>query len=104
MTVDEGASQFIQPPAGYSRAQWTRADGQPLPAGVYQNGNTLQILAARPEHSGTYYCLIYGADGNPVNVPYEVRVQPTDTAHSHAGKLKRKRIYIKFSCFISAFR
>ncbi|CAF4778594.1 unnamed protein product, partial [Rotaria magnacalcarata] len=56
LSINEGASQLIQPPADYHQAIWTRADGQPFSSGISQHGNALNIAGARPEHSGTYDC------------------------------------------------
>lgn len=75
LSISEGSSQFIQPPSDYYQAQWTRADNQPFSSGIQQSGNALQITGARPDHSGTYYCQLYGADGTQVRVPYEIHVQ-----------------------------
>ena len=75
LTLNEGSSQFIQPPSEYYQAQWTRGDNQPLPSGIQQSGNGLQIAHARPDHSGTYYCTLYGTDGVPVRVPYVIDVR-----------------------------
>lgn len=66
---------MIQPPSGYYRVQWSRGGGQPLPSGIYQEGNALQISSARPDQSGTYICELVGNDGASVNAPYEIRVQ-----------------------------
>ena len=86
MSIGEGANQLIQPQSGYYRADWTRADGQPLPEGVFQNGNALQIEGARPEHSGTYNCVLYGDNGEMTTVPYEVRVQGGGAHPPPSGK------------------
>jgi len=75
LAINEGDNQLIQPPGGYYRVQWSRAGGQPLPSGISQNGNGLQIVGARPDHSGTYYCELLQSDGTPLTVPYEIRVQ-----------------------------
>ncbi|CAF1607632.1 unnamed protein product [Rotaria magnacalcarata] len=78
LTITEGASQLIQPQGFYQRVYWRREPGQLFPAGVYQNGNALQINSARPDHSGTYYCDLYGSDGSLMSIPYEVRVRAAD--------------------------
>jgi hypothetical protein len=87
LTIDEGASQSIQPLGAYYSVQWRRDSGQPLPSGIYQNGNALQISSARPDQSGTYYCELHGADGIPLSVPYEIRVRQGDRPHPFGGKL-----------------
>lgn len=80
-SIQPGANQLIEPQGNYYRVDWTRADGQPFPAGIYQTGNGLSINGARPEHSGTYYCVLYDANGNPTTVPYEIRVE--GSSHEH---------------------
>ena len=75
LTIAEGSSQLIQPQGAFYRVQWRRERNQPLPSGIYQNGNALQISGARPDQSGLYYCEVSGADGTPITIPYEVRVQ-----------------------------
>ena len=87
LNLQEGASQLIQPQGAYYRVQWRRDRDQPLPSGFYQNGNALQISNARPDQSGTYFCELYGADGTPVTVPYEIRVRPGDRPPLPSGKL-----------------
>jgi hypothetical protein len=86
LSIGEGVSQLIQPQSGYYRADWTRADGQPLPEGVFQNGNALQIEGARPEHSGTYNCVLYGDNGEITNVPYVIRVEGGSARPPPSGK------------------
>ncbi len=86
MIIAEGASQLIQPQGAYYRVEWHRDGGQPLPSGIFQNGNALQITGARPDHSGTYYCELYGVDGIPITARYEIRVQPGDRPHLSGGK------------------
>ncbi|CAF3522929.1 unnamed protein product [Rotaria socialis] len=85
LSINEGASQLIHPPADYHQAIWTRADGQPFSSGISQHGNALNIAGARPEHSGIYYCELYGVDGNPVKVPYEIQVQASPRPHPVGG-------------------
>ncbi|CAM4742403.1 unnamed protein product [Rotaria magnacalcarata] len=85
LSINEGASQLIQPPADYYQAIWTRADGQPFSSGISQHGNALNIAGARPEHSGTYDCELYGVDGNPVKVSYEIHVQASPRPHPVGG-------------------
>jgi hypothetical protein len=86
LNIVEGASQLIQPQGAYYRVQWRRDRGQSLPSGIYQNGNALQISGARPDHSGTYYCDMQGADGTPVTVPYEIRVQTGERQQPSGGQ------------------
>ena len=86
MTIAEGTSQTIQPQGGYYRVQWRRADGPGLPTGIYQDGSSLQIAGALPNHSGTYYCELHGSDGAPITVPYEIRVQATSHGHASASE------------------
>lgn len=76
---------MIQPPGGYYRAQWSRAGGQPLPSGIYQSGNGLQISNARPDQSGTYMCELTGNDGARVNAPYEIQVRAGDRQQPASG-------------------
>lgn len=94
LSIEEGASQLIQPPGGYYRVQWTRAGGQPLPSGIYQNGNALQITSARPDQSGTYICELTGADGVPVNAPYEIRIRASERQPPIGGKFKYEKLYL----------
>jgi hypothetical protein len=89
--VQEGSSQLIQPQNAYYQVKWMRADGQPFPSGIYQNGNDLQINGARAEHSGTYYCELYDANGTPTTVPYEIRVQANDRQGLSGGKTHGNR-------------
>ena len=86
LNIAEGTNQLIQPQGVYYNVQWRRDGGQSLPSGVYQNGNALQITNAQPDQSGTYYCDIYGADGIPINVPYEIRVRAADRPQPSSGK------------------
>ena len=95
LTLSEGANQLIQPQGGYYRVQWRRENGQPLPSGIYQNGNGLQITNARHDHSGTYICELYGASGAPQIVSYEIRVNPGPTHQPGSGK----RRTIDWNCF-----
>lgn len=96
LTVNEGETKLIQPQGTYYRVYWRREGSAQLPAGVSQNGNGLQISGARPDQSGTYYCELYGADGTPTSVPYEVRVLASDRPHAVSGKLiDEKIIYIQ---------
>ncbi|CAF4524399.1 unnamed protein product [Rotaria socialis] len=85
LTIAEGASQLIQPQGFYQRVYWRRDAGQSFPAGVYQSGNALQINSARPDHSGTYYCDLYGSDGSLMSIPYEVRVRAADRPYGPSG-------------------
>lgn len=78
MTITEGSNQLIQPQGYFERVYWRRDAGQPLPAGVYQSGNGLQITNAQPEYSGLYYADLYSVGGSYVSVPYEVRVRQAD--------------------------
>lgn len=80
LSIHAGGNQLIHAPSGY-QAFWTRADGQPLPSGVSQTGNDLQIAGARPEHSGTYNCELYGSDGAPIRATYEIHVQGHGRPH-----------------------
>ncbi len=91
MIISEGASQLIQPPGGYYQVQWRRDGGQPLPSGVYQSGNALQITNARPDQSGTYYCELYGADGIPASIPYEIRVRAAARPYPAGSKFIKKK-------------
>ncbi len=91
LIIAAGSSQLIQPQGAYYQVQWRRDGGQPLPSGVYQNGNGLQITDARPDHSGTYYCELYGADGLPTSIPYEIRVRAGDRPHPSGGKFIKKK-------------
>ena len=77
---------MIQPQGAYYRVQWRREGGQPLPSGVYQNGNALQITNARPDQSGVYLCELATADGTPVTASYEIRVRPSDRPQPSGGK------------------
>lgn len=96
LVLNEGESKFVQPQGSYYRVFWRR-DGSPqLPSGVSQNGNGLQITSAKPEHSGTYYCELYGADGVPKSIPYEIRVQAGERPQSSGNKLIKN----KDNCFI----
>lgn len=90
MAIAEGANQLIQPQGAYYRVQWRREGGQPLPSGVYQNGNALQLTNARPDQSGVYLCELVTADGTPVTASYEIRVRPTDRPPLSGGKCLRK--------------
>ena len=83
--IEEGSSQLIQSPSGYYRAQWSRAGGQPLPSGMSQSGNGLQISNARPDQSGTYNCELTGNDGVRVNAPYEIQVRAGDRQSPASG-------------------
>jgi hypothetical protein len=94
LTLDEGASQYIQPPPGYYSVKWTRADGQPFPPAIYQHGNLLQINNARPEYAGTYYCQVYRADGSSNNYPFELRVRPGH--HTIVGKCRINKKNVVF--------
>ena len=94
MNLQEGASQVILPQGAYYRVQWRRDRDQPLPSGIYQNGNALQISNARPDQSGTYFCELYGADGTPVTVPYEIRVRPGDRPPLTGGKFKPSAVHV----------
>ena len=85
LSIAAGSSQAIQPQGGYYRVQWRRGDNQGFPSGLYQDGDALRIVNARPDHSGTYYCELYGADGRQVTVPYEIRVQGSDHGSSGTG-------------------
>ena len=85
LSIREGSNQLIQPPSEYVGAQWTRGEGQPLPSGISQHGNALQITGARSDHSGTYYCDLYGADGRSTRVQYEIHVQPVDKLQPAGG-------------------
>ena len=86
LNIAEGASQLIQPRGAFYRVQWRRDRGQPLPSGFYQNGNALQISGARPDQSGVYYCEVFGADGTPVTIPYEIRVQAGERPQPSGGE------------------
>ncbi|CAF3691198.1 unnamed protein product [Adineta steineri] len=92
LTINEGTSHLIQPQGSYYRAQWRRDGSQALPSGIYQNGNGLQITGARPDHSGTYYCELYGPDGTPITVPYVIHVQHDGRAPVVSGGPPRIRI------------
>ncbi|CAF1253140.1 unnamed protein product [Adineta ricciae] len=92
LTIAEGTSRTIQPQGGYYRVHWRRADGPGLPAGIYQDGSSLQIAGARPDHSGNYYCELHGSDGAPITVPYEIRVQAAGHGHASASGSPRIRI------------
>lgn len=87
LTLAEGATQIIQPQGGFYRVQWRRERGQPLPSGIYQNGNGLQISGARPDHTGTYYFEYIGPSGEPIVVPYEIRVVGGGRHPPATGKL-----------------
>ncbi|CAF1504705.1 unnamed protein product [Adineta ricciae] len=89
LSIEEGANQLIQAPAGYYRAYWTRQDGQNLPSNIYQRGNDLQITNARSDHSGTYYCELYNVDGTRTTIPYEIRIQRSYTHHSFDNHLPK---------------
>ncbi|UJR23322.1 hypothetical protein I4U23_026336 [Adineta vaga] len=80
LIIAEGSSQTVQPQGGYYRVYWRRGDGQGLPSGIYQDGNSLQITGARPDFSGTYYCELHDSVGTPITVPYEIRVEARDRA------------------------
>jgi len=43
---------------------WSRADGSPLPHGVYQEGTDLVIRNPSAEHAGNYLCTITHPDGS----------------------------------------
>ncbi len=92
LTIAEGGNQLIQPQGAFYQVQWRRAGGQALPSGIYQNGNALQVTNARPDQSGIYYCELYGADGRPTSVPYEIRVRPGDRPQPTGGKFIRRKI------------
>ncbi|UJR19172.1 hypothetical protein I4U23_022302 [Adineta vaga] len=89
LSIQEGANQLIQPPTGYYRAVWTRHDSQSLPSDIYQRGNDLQITNARSDHSGTYYCELYNADGTRTTIPYEIHIQRSNTHHSFDNHLPK---------------
>lgn len=95
MNIAEGASQLIQPRGAFYRVQWRRDRGQSLPSGIYQNGNALQISGARPDQSGVYYCEVYGADGTPVTIPYEIRVQAGGRPQPSGGKFANHQFRLR---------
>ncbi|CAF3425584.1 unnamed protein product [Rotaria sp. Silwood1] len=99
LTILEGDNQFIQPQGALYQVYWRRDGGQPLPLGITQNGNGLQITDARSEHSGTYYCEVYGNDGSRVSIPYELRVQrierPRPVDRPHASTVGAPKITIE---------
>ncbi|CAF4183766.1 unnamed protein product [Rotaria sp. Silwood2] len=91
LTIIEGDNQVVQPQGVFYQVYWRREVDQPLPLGITQSGNNLQISGARPEHSGTYYCDVYGSDGAQASIPYELRVQhlerprPVERPHPSTG-------------------
>ncbi|CAF0757295.1 unnamed protein product [Adineta steineri] len=95
LSIDEGASQLIEPPAGYYHARWTRSNSQGLPSGIYQSGNNLQISNARSDQSGTYNCELYKVDGTSINIQYEINVQHRHTYQTPS--IEGQRMIIQYT-------